>query len=616
MTNLEDIEELKSLSPEERELALKILQEYSSTGISQSYNNIIQDDYKEIPVDIITFIKDPRYLGKAWHTSTGKCKLFPYWEEKLKILFPDPYTTAVNNFIESGARGLGKSEIAVTCGLYLMYRAMCLKNPLEHYNLKPTEKLTFAFMNITEALAYDIGVAKFQATVQLSPWFMERGILTGKNEIVWNPPDFIKVVVGSQPRHVIGQPILYCLDGDTPILTDSGVFAIKDLVDKKIKVPTINSYGNIEMSEECTVQPTGISDVEYEIELEDGTIIKCTPNHKFMLKDGSYKEAQYLTPEDELFDVQKYGYIYKVTNSINNKIYIGQKKSHVFLDKLYLGSGKLIRRAIQKYGKDYFRIELLCWCESKEALNDMEKFYIQKFNSDDINIGYNIARGGQGGDLGPQVNKKISEAMRGKKLSNATKLKISKSLLGRHPSEQTLIKLSSSHKGKKLNLGDEERIRRRKHMKQIQNSYQGINKGKIVINNGFHNKYIDKDDTIPDGYKIGNIATSGPHNMTKYYSDAEAQHKNSISKSGCNNSMYGNGYRISGGKNGKAIKDYWFKDVYFDCRKALVTYLKQIDPTISVNLIRNIENNNYGIRTKTKYAWVIECLKWRLKDEN
>jgi len=47
----------------------------------------------------------------------------------------------------------------------MMYRAMCLKNPLEYFNLKPTEKLAFAFMNITEALAYDIGVSKFQATV-------------------------------------------------------------------------------------------------------------------------------------------------------------------------------------------------------------------------------------------------------------------------------------------------------------------------------------------------------------------------------------------------------------------------------------------------------------------
>ena len=97
----------------------------------------------------------------------------------------------------SGARGLGKSEIAVTCGLYIMYRVMCLRSPLEYFNLKPTEKIAFAFMNITEALAYDIGVSKFQATVQLSPWFMKRGTMSGRSEIVWNPPDFINIIIGS-----------------------------------------------------------------------------------------------------------------------------------------------------------------------------------------------------------------------------------------------------------------------------------------------------------------------------------------------------------------------------------------------------------------------------------
>jgi len=48
-----------------------------------------------------------------------------------------------------------------------------------------------------------------------------------------------------------------------------------------------------------------VEDTEYQIELEDGTVIKCTPTHRFMLKDGSYKEAQYLTEDDELFDIDK-----------------------------------------------------------------------------------------------------------------------------------------------------------------------------------------------------------------------------------------------------------------------------------------------------------------------
>lgn len=200
-----EFKELENLSKEEREIALKILSEYSNTGNSDTYNELLVSDYEEIPVDIITFIKDDNYLGRAWHLSDGTCKLYPYWENKLKELFPDNVSTSVNNFILSGARGLGKSEIAITIIAYMMYRVMCLKNPQEHFNLKPTEKIAFSFMNITEALAMDIGVSKFQNTVQMSPWFMARGTLSGNKDKIWNPPSYIKIIIGSQPRHVIGQ---------------------------------------------------------------------------------------------------------------------------------------------------------------------------------------------------------------------------------------------------------------------------------------------------------------------------------------------------------------------------------------------------------------------------
>jgi len=63
--------------------------------------------------------------------------------------------------IESGARGLGKSEIGVTIGLYLMHRILCMKNPNDYFGLKPTEKIAFAFMNITKTLAEAIGISKF-----------------------------------------------------------------------------------------------------------------------------------------------------------------------------------------------------------------------------------------------------------------------------------------------------------------------------------------------------------------------------------------------------------------------------------------------------------------------
>ena len=52
------------------------------------------------------------------------------------------------------------------------------------------------------------------------------------------------------------------------------------------------------------------------------------------------------------------GYIYKTSNLINNKIYIGKRQKSKF-DKYYLGSGKKLKSAIQHYGKENFKCEVI-----------------------------------------------------------------------------------------------------------------------------------------------------------------------------------------------------------------------------------------------------------------
>lgn len=93
-----------------------------------------------------------------------------------------------------------------------------------------------------------------------------------------------------------------------------------------------------------------------------------------------------------------YGYIYKTTNIVNGKIYIGQKKSTTFLGNKYLGSGRYLQCAIKHYGANNFTVEILDYSLSKEGLDELEKFYIQKFDATNHNIGYNIALGAVGGD--------------------------------------------------------------------------------------------------------------------------------------------------------------------------------------------------------------------------
>ncbi|CAI6329894.1 NUMOD3 domain-containing DNA-binding protein [Bacillus subtilis] len=94
-----------------------------------------------------------------------------------------------------------------------------------------------------------------------------------------------------------------------------------------------------------------------------------------------------------------FGYIYKVTNMVNDKIYIGKKHSAVFLNDYY-GSGLLINRAIDKYGLENFKLEMIDTADSLEELNEKEKFYIKKYDSFyKTSRGYNIASGGDGGNL-------------------------------------------------------------------------------------------------------------------------------------------------------------------------------------------------------------------------
>lgn len=92
------------------------------------------------------------------------------------------------------------------------------------------------------------------------------------------------------------------------------------------------------------------------------------------------------------------GYIYKTTNKINQKIYIGKHQSSEYDDK-YFGSGKILRRAIEKYGIENFINEIIDIADTDEELNEKEKHYIKLYKDLYGKNCYNLASGGDGGDV-------------------------------------------------------------------------------------------------------------------------------------------------------------------------------------------------------------------------
>lgn len=93
--------------------------------------------------------------------------------------------------------------------------------------------------------------------------------------------------------------------------------------------------------------------------------------------------------------MKKEYYIYLTTNLINGKKYIGQHYGR--LDDKYFGSGILITKAIAEYGKENFVKEIL-EITTQEQIDEVEKYYIQKYNAVEDDNFYNISEGGQNGN--------------------------------------------------------------------------------------------------------------------------------------------------------------------------------------------------------------------------
>lgn len=84
--------------------------------------------------------------------------------------------------------------------------------------------------------------------------------------------------------------------------------------------------------------------------------------------------------------------IYKTTNLLNGRFYIGKDEKN---DSNYLGSGKILKLAINKNGRENFKKEILEFCDTRKELNEREKHWINILSA--TTVGYNIADGGTGG---------------------------------------------------------------------------------------------------------------------------------------------------------------------------------------------------------------------------
>jgi group I intron endonuclease len=110
--------------------------------------------------------------------------------------------------------------------------------------------------------------------------------------------------------------------------------------------------------------------------------------------------------------------IYKITNTLNSKIYVGITNRHIQerLCDHFNHSVKpkfRIHQAIKKHGKQNFIIEAIDIATSQEEANQLEKYWINYYNCTDYNFGYNMSCGGSGKSitLTEKTKNKIKESV-------------------------------------------------------------------------------------------------------------------------------------------------------------------------------------------------------------
>jgi group I intron endonuclease len=169
--------------------------------------------------------------------------------------------------------------------------------------------------------------------------------------------------------------------------------------------------------------------------------------------------------------------IYKIVNLINKKVYIGQSK---YENEKYFGSGKLIKKAIKKYGIHNFKKVILYKCKTLKELDKLEKYFIDKLNSK-IPYGYNITNGGNRAFHNKNTSKTISQRLIGRKLSKPHKLKI-----GLSTKNKTYEERYGNEKAQKLKLIRKQQLIKHNPMK---NGHTKESKLKISLALKGHKSY-------------------------------------------------------------------------------------------------------------------------------
>lgn len=203
---------------------------------------------------------------------------------------------------------------------------------------------------------------------------------------------------------------------------------------------------------------------------------------------------------------KKYHFIYKTTNILTGKYYVGIHSTSNLKDG-YLGSGKRLRYNIRKYGEENFKIEILEYFSTRESLVDREKEIVNENLLRDP-MCMNLKLGGVGGctDEVQKIrsfagSKQLQIKLQDRIFYDTWKSKVSEGVKRSYKEGRVGHKFGGFNKGDKHKQETIEKMKG--HDRQIGEKNSQYGKKWLWINNGIKNSKIEKNKPIPNGWNRG-----------------------------------------------------------------------------------------------------------------
>lgn len=206
------MQELESLSPEERALLLETMKGVYS-GNNAIANALSAQRWKWTPVDMDTFLDDPYYLGESSKT------LYP----KIRADLKEALTSGrYREMVLTGGIGYGKTTFISFAVARMLYEISCLRNPQESYGLSAGSEVVVALISKSLHVARQVMKTAVEDKIKISPYFQEHFKGRANRDVTMYPNNVMLVIGSCNSERVLGMNVVGGAMDEANFMTTKG----------------------------------------------------------------------------------------------------------------------------------------------------------------------------------------------------------------------------------------------------------------------------------------------------------------------------------------------------------------------------------------------------------